>query len=58
MEKIEKHIGVVNWFRDQAKNANYGFIHHVTLGDLFFHENGISQGQDINSFKENEERKT
>lgn len=54
MEKIEKHIGVVNWFRDQAKNANYGFIHHVTLGDLFFHENGISQGQDINSFKENE----
>lgn len=51
---MEKHIGVVKWFHDQAKNANYGFIQHAVLGDLFFHEKSIEQGQNINSFKEDE----
>ena len=49
----EKYIGLVKWFHDQAKNANYGFIQHAKLGDLFFHERSIEQGQDINSFREN-----
>lgn len=51
---MEKYVGLVKWFHDQAKNANYGFIQHAILGDLFFHENSIEQGQDTASFKENE----
>ena len=51
---MEKYIGLVKWFHDQAKNANYGFIQHAVLGDLFFHQKSIEQGQNINSFKENE----
>lgn len=51
---MEKYVGLVKWFHDQAKNANYGFIQHAILGDLFFHEKSIEQGQDTSSFKENE----
>ena len=51
---MEKHVGIVNWFHDKAKDANYGFINHAVLGELFFHEKGIEQGQIINDFKENE----
>jgi len=50
----QKYIGLVKWFHDQIKDANYGFIQHVQLGDLFFHERSIEQGQDINSFRENQ----
>lgn len=49
----EKYIGLVKWFHDQTKDANYGFIQHAKLGDLFFHERSIEQGQVINSFREN-----
>lgn len=49
----EKFIGLVKWFHDQARNANYGFIQHAKLGDLFFHERSIEQGQDLSSFREN-----
>ena len=51
---MEKHIGLVKWFHDNVKNTNIGFIHHAILGDLFFHEKSIEQGQKINAFKENE----
>ncbi|HAO09303.1 MAG TPA: hypothetical protein DCQ50_20520 [Chryseobacterium sp.] len=53
MADIEKYIGLVKWFHDQARDANYGFIQHAKLGDLFFHERSIEQGQDIKSFREN-----
>jgi hypothetical protein len=53
MADKEKYIGLVKWFHDQARNANYGFIQHAKLGDLFFHERSIEKGQDINSFREN-----
>ncbi|MBK6642417.1 MAG: cold shock domain-containing protein [Bacteroidetes bacterium] len=49
----EKYIGLVKWFHDQTRDANYGFIQHAKLGDLFFHERSIEQGQDIKSFREN-----
>jgi hypothetical protein len=49
----KKYIGLVKWFRDKTRDANYGFIQHATLGDLFFHERSIEKGQDINSFREN-----
>jgi len=48
----EKYIGLVKWFHDEEKNANYGFIQHDKLGDLFFHERNIEMG-DLNAFKEN-----
>jgi hypothetical protein len=51
---MKKFIGLVKWFHDKAKDANYGFIQHTHKGDLFFHENNIEKGQDINLFKENE----
>ncbi|WP_276974913.1 cold shock domain-containing protein [Flavobacterium filum] len=53
MADKEKYIGLVKWFHDQARDANYGFIQHAKLGDLFFHERSIEQGQDIKSFREN-----
>ncbi|MEZ4776909.1 MAG: cold shock domain-containing protein [Bacteroidia bacterium] len=53
MSDVEKYIGLVKWFHDQARDANYGFIQHAKLGDLFFHERSIEQGQDISSFREN-----
>jgi hypothetical protein len=53
MTDKEKYIGLVKWFHDQARDANYGFIQHAKLGDLFFHERSIEQGQDIKSFREN-----
>lgn len=49
----EKYIGLVKWFHDEVRDANYGFIQHAKLGDLFFHERSIEQGQDIKSFREN-----
>lgn len=49
-----KFIGAVKWFHDSTRNANYGFIQHVTLGDLYFNENSIESGQDLSAFKENE----
>ena len=33
-----------------VKNADFGFIQHTTLGDLFFHKKSIDKGQDINAF--------
>lgn len=48
-----KYIGLVKWFHDQVRDANYGFIQHAKLGDLFFHERSIEHGQNINSFREN-----
>jgi hypothetical protein len=53
MADKEKYIGLVKWFHDQARDANYGFIQHAKLGDLFFHERSIEQGQDIKFFREN-----
>ena len=53
-ENSEKYIGLVKWFHDSVKKANYGFIQHAVLGDLFFHENSIEQGQDNDLFRENE----
>ena len=53
-QELHIHLGIVKWFGDQAKKANYGFIHHVALGDLFFHENNIESNQDANKFKEGE----
>jgi hypothetical protein len=50
----DKHIGLVKWFHDKAKNADYGFIQHATLGDLYFNDRSIDKSQDIYDFKENE----
>lgn len=49
-----KFIGAVKWFHDSTRNANYGFIQHVTIGDLYFNENSIESGQELSAFKENE----
>ena len=52
--ETKKYTGLVKWFHDLAKDANYGFIQHAILGDLFFHERSIEQGQNLESFRENE----
>jgi len=49
----EKQIGLVKWFHDKSKDLNHGFIQHIKLGDLYFNENSIEIGQDIQSFREN-----
>lgn len=51
---MDKKIGVVKWFYNEHKKANYGFIQHAILGDLFFHEKSLESGQDIGLFKEGE----
>ncbi len=44
MGNIKKLVGVVNWFYDKnrsvesRRNANYGFIKHPVIGDLYFNE--------------------
>ena len=53
MAYTEKYIGLVKCLHDQARDANYGFIQHAKLGDLFFHERSIEEGQDIKFFREN-----
>jgi hypothetical protein len=32
--EVKKEIGLIKWFRNESKNANYGFIEHANLGDL------------------------
>lgn len=54
MNTTKKQIGTINWFHDNTKNSNYGFIKHPLLGDLFFHEENIIKGQDLKSFIQNE----
>lgn len=54
MNTTEKQIGTINWFHDNTKNSNYGFIKHPSLGDLFFHEENIIKGQDLKLFIQNE----
>ncbi len=46
----QKYIGIVKWFHDKVKKVNIGFIEHAQLGDVFFHERTIAEGQDIESF--------
>lgn len=36
-----RYIGIVRRFRDNARNAKFGFINHISFGDIFFHENNI-----------------
>jgi len=43
MESDKYFIGKVKWFRDEVKKADYGFINHLSLGDIFFHKNEINE---------------
>lgn len=54
MREVNKYIGQIKWYYDKLKDANYGFIHHPKLGDIFFHKNSIDEGQDMDLFRENE----
>lgn len=50
----KKYLGQIKWYGNKASGGEYGFIAHPQLGELFFHKNSISPGQEILSFKENE----
>lgn len=52
-ELNERYVGLVKWFYDENRKANYGFIHHIKYGDLFFHERSIDKDQRIKDFVEN-----
>jgi cold shock CspA family protein len=52
MTDSNKYIGIVKWFHDQTREANYGFIQHAKLGDIFFHEKSTSGGQNISLFRQ------
>ena len=47
MVNQEKYIGFVKWFKDLSRDANYGFIQHEKLGDLFFHEKNLFSKNNI-----------
>ncbi len=51
---IEKHIGIVKWFHDKAKEADYGFIEHPAMPDHYFNAASLDKDQDINKIKERE----
>lgn len=53
MEIAEKFIGIIKWFGDQQREANYGFIQHTKLGDIYFNWKSIVKGQLKNRFYEN-----
>ena len=48
-----KYVGIIKWFGDRSRDANYGFIEVLLLGDLFFHQRSVAPGQDVSSFREN-----
>lgn len=50
----KKNIGVVKWFHDQQRDADYGFIQHSKLGDIYFNSKSIIEGQELEKFNENE----
>lgn len=52
-EKI-KYIGLVKWFHDEQRNADYGFIQHAILGDVYFNGKNIIKGQPNEKFSEND----
>ena len=35
------HIGIVKWYHDSVKQADYGFILNKEYNELFFHENNV-----------------
>jgi uncharacterized protein (DUF2164 family) len=49
----EKYIGVVKWFHDAQRKADYGFIQHTKLGEVYFNESSILEGQSKEKFSEN-----
>ena len=48
-----KHIGIVDWFHDQARDANYGFVRHPIIGQHYFNEKLIDKNQDVTRVKTN-----
>lgn len=48
-----KYIGLVKWFHDHLRDSDYGFIQHPILGELYFNQRSIDQGEDIKLFNEN-----
>lgn len=50
----EKYIGLVKWFHDAQRNADYGFIQHAKLGDIYFNGRNIVKGQAKERFDEND----
>ncbi len=52
MNSLQKYIGLVKWFYNEARDANYGFVYHPKLGNLFFHEWSLSKNSDIQTVKE------
>ncbi|MCK6695507.1 MAG: cold shock domain-containing protein, partial [Thermoanaerobaculia bacterium] len=50
----KKYIGVIKWFHDRQRDADYGFIQHPKLGDIYFNSKNILAGQSMKKFDENE----
>ena len=50
----EKHIGLIKWFHDAQRDADYGFIQHAKLGDIYFNGRNILKGQSKEKFNEND----
>lgn len=43
-----RYIGIIKWFYDKARDANYGFIEHFKMGDVFFHIKNINPNTNTN----------
>lgn len=50
---MNKHIGIIKWFHDKARNANYGFIDAYLLGDVFFHESSLNDKEKVEEIAAN-----
>jgi len=48
-----KYIGIVDWFHDQSRDANYGFVRHSIIGQHYFNEKLIDKNQDVTKIKTN-----
>ncbi|MBP6234869.1 MAG: cold shock domain-containing protein [Saprospiraceae bacterium] len=52
----QKYLGSIKWFHDSVKNADYGFIVHETMGEVYFHKKGIvkADSSNLEAFSENQ----
>jgi hypothetical protein len=51
MENKIKLVGVVDWFHDKIRDADYGFVRHEIIGQHYFNDKSVASGADLSRFK-------
>lgn len=51
MENNIKLVGIVDWFHDHIRDADYGFVRHEIIGQHYFNGKSVALGTDLSRFK-------